>query len=131
MTKRRLADLSVLIVEDQYLVARDLARTLREAGAVIVGPAQDMAHARELLASADPAGAILDINLADGTSYALADELAARGVPYLFVTGYGNAAIEPRYRHVPMISKPFTDDALIDLARQTFGKDRKGDRRRG
>lgn len=128
--ERNLADLRVLVVEDQYLVARDLARTLREAGAIVVGPAQDTEHARELLENTDIAGAILDINLAEGTSYALADELTANGAPFLFVTGYGSAAIDPRYRHVPLISKPFTDEALVALAAKTFAREGRNPKHR-
>ncbi|RZL54017.1 MAG: response regulator [Sphingomonas sp.] len=97
----------ILIVEDEYLVADDLARDLRGLGAEIVGPIGTLAAAVELLATAPPLdGAVLDINLHGEMSYPVAALLKAAGTRFLFVTGYDAWTIDDRFRSVPRYEKP-------------------------
>ncbi|WP_211852136.1 response regulator [Plastoroseomonas hellenica] len=105
-TPFRIAGKRVLVAEDDYLIAKDVAATLTEAGATIVGPAATVEAAVQLLETEKVDGAVLDINLEDEHVYRLADELTARKVPYIFITGYSRATIPLRYASVPLFEKP-------------------------
>jgi hypothetical protein len=59
--------------------------------------------------------AILDINLGDGMAYPVADIVAARGIPFVFVTGYEADTIEERFSHVPILQKPIERQMLQGL----------------
>jgi CheY-like chemotaxis protein len=115
MADRTLADCHILVVEDEYMLADDLRDELESAGAIVLGPASDVASALALLA-AEPQidGAILDINLAGQTSFAVADELLRREVPFLFTTGYDRHAIPDRYQHLPRCEKPIRTAFIRD-----------------
>ncbi|WP_395397265.1 response regulator [Novosphingobium sp. BL-8A] len=102
----------VLIVEDEAIVAILLEDIVEEIGCTIVGPVSKVAHALAALEADRVDAAILDVNLAGEWSYPIADALAARGVPYMFVTGYGEAGIEAAYRRQPVVQKPFTRASL-------------------
>ncbi|MEO8715818.1 MAG: response regulator [Acetobacteraceae bacterium] len=108
-----LANLRVLVLEDEMLVALLVEDMIAEFGCVVVGPAASVADAIALVEAEAIGAALLDLNLSDGGSgYAVADALAARGVPFAFVTGYGRAALREPYRDRPILQKPFQMDAL-------------------
>lgn len=103
----------VLVVEDDVLIAQDLAWELEERGAVVMGLAATVAEALELLAGPDaPDLAVLDIRLSKGLSYPLADELERRGIPFVFVTGYEPWEIPSRFAHVACWQKPLEREAF-------------------
>ena len=102
-----LTGLRVLIVEDEYFIARSIARIVEEAGGKNVGPARD------LLAGADIDVAVLDIDIRGTDVYPLTADLTARGVPYLFVTGYDVSGVAPDFQSRPMITKPFEDETVL------------------
>lgn len=110
---------TVLLVEDDYFLANDLAASLRSAGASILGPIGSLEEALErVVCEATPDLAVLDINLRDHAVYPLVDQLTARGVPVLFVTGYEATSVPDRYRHVPMVQKPATAADIIPLVHE-------------
>lgn len=97
----------ILVVEDEYLIARHMRTLLSRLGNEVIGPVPNLEGAIQLARSERLAAAILDIKLADDRPvYPLADLLAQRGVPFLFVSGYSAADIPPRYRRVQLIVKP-------------------------
>ena len=97
----------VLVVEDEYLIAEDLCEELRSCGAVVMGPATSVAHALALLnAEPPPDMAVLDIGLPDAKVYPVADALRARGIPFVFATGYDAWVIPAAYAEVPRAEKP-------------------------
>jgi len=97
----------VLVVEDEYFIVKELARLLEARGAEIVGPASSVERAIELVRQAEHLdGAVLDMNLHGEMVFPVADALTARGVPFVFVTGYESSAIPPRYAHVVRCQKP-------------------------
>ncbi|SDY92311.1 Response regulator receiver domain-containing protein [Citreimonas salinaria] len=103
---------TVLLVEDDFLIAMDVAASLEEDGARVVGPAATVSVALDLISQTESLdAAILDINLRGTTSYAIADVLRDRGVPIVFVTGYDKSIVPDHYADVPICQKPF------DLAR--------------
>ena len=102
-----LAGMSVLLVEDQSLIALDTEDILRRLGAKDVRLSPDAPHAVSTLQSFRPDTAILDFNLGDTTSEAVADQLVAMGVPFAFATGDGDSVMIPRHlRSVPVVRKP-------------------------
>lgn len=114
----------LLVVEDEYAIATDLAYALEDAGVEVVGPAASVEDALELVRREGDRldGALLDINLRDERVYPVADALAAKGVPFMFTTGYDTSAIPAAYSDVPRHEKPvFRARLLRQLAAQLAG----------
>lgn len=105
----------LLIVEDDYLIASDLANALQDLGIEILGPAGSVEAALELVESDGERldGAVLDINLRDQRVYPVAKALATRGVPFVFATGYDAAAIPQAYAAAPRCEKPIDKMQLV------------------
>lgn len=102
----------IMVVEDDALLAMDAAETLTELGYEVVGPFPTLEAAGEYVARREfLAGAVLDVNVAGQTTYAIADALLAEGVPVLFTTGYA-ISDEIRGRKAGYIQKPFTKSDL-------------------
>lgn len=98
----------ILVVEDEYLIAADLAEALEELGAEVVGPAANVRAALAEIERADDLdGATLDVTLGQEKSFEVAALLKERGVPFVFLTGYGDRGLPERYRDVPRCEKPF------------------------
>ena len=116
MAKRAFQNCRVLVVEDEYLLAEDLREELIEGGAAVIGPAQTVARALELVASPGRLdAAVLDINLGGELAYPVADALAERGVPFLFTTGYDSSALPDRFNTVNRCEKPVDMKRMMDL----------------
>lgn len=104
----------ILVVEDEYLLADELATELADEGATVLGPAPTVERAMALLEAPPlPHGAILDLNLGGEPAFPVADALIELGVPLIFTTGYDSAAIPERFASVPTCEKP------ISIARVT------------
>jgi CheY-like chemotaxis protein len=110
MSARR--QMRVLLVEDEAVTSLMLEDMLGDLGCKVVGPAATLAEAAELALSEGLAGAFLDIDLGGASVYPVADVLAARDVPFVFVSGYGESGIEQRYVGTPLLSKPIVDADL-------------------
>jgi DNA-binding response OmpR family regulator len=102
-----------LIVEDEPLVAELLEDMLTEAGYEVVGCVGALDKALAFVETHSCDFAVLDINLRGKTTEPVAAVLRAKGVPFLFVSGYGNADANGRYLDAPLLSKPFRDEQLI------------------
>jgi PAS domain S-box-containing protein len=105
----------VLLVEDEALVAMMIQECLSESGHSVIGPVSRAADALRAAKEVDYDAAILDINLGDGMAYPVADIVAARGIPFVFVTGYEADTIEERFSHVPILQKPIERQMLQGL----------------
>jgi CheY-like chemotaxis protein len=104
----------IFLVEDEHIVAEALGKALRQLGAEVVAMAGSVEQALVLLdTTAEIDGALLDINLRGVHAYPVADELIARGVPLVFITGYSAPAIPQAYRHVPVLLKPFSPGEIL------------------
>ncbi len=103
----KVAGLRTLVVEDRYVIAREICRQLRTIGCCPIGPAPDGARALVLLDHERPDCALLDVNLDNETAYPLAAELRRRSVPFLFATGYDRAVIPDRFGDIVHLEKPF------------------------
>lgn len=107
MVSRALNHCRILVVEDEYLLADELATELADEGAVVLGPVASIERALALLEyEAPPDGAILDVNLRGEAVFPLADVLIERGVPLIFTTGYDGNALPERFAHVSRCEKP-------------------------
>jgi CheY-like chemotaxis protein len=102
----------VLIVEDEYFLAQDLADYLHDLGVEVLGPVGTVAEALRLLESAEVQGAILDVNLKGERVYPVADVLRRKDVPFVFASGYGGELEPDAYAEVPRCIKP-VDYALL------------------
>jgi DNA-binding LytR/AlgR family response regulator len=104
----------ILVVDDEFLVALDIAQSLRELGCEVIGPLAKIDETLALTRNVRLDGAVLDINLGGARSFVLAHALIARGVPVVFVTGYAteNAEIPDRLRHILVLKKPLRERAL-------------------
>lgn len=105
----------VLIVEDEPVIAEMLREWVTELGCEALGPVASNEAALALLAQGAVAGAILDIALAGGNSYEVAARLRTLGAPFVFATGHGSESIDPQFRDVPLLQKPFDFDALSEF----------------
>lgn len=96
----------ILLVEDEMLVSMFLEDALRRLGCEIVGPAARLAKAVELADAAAIDAAILDVNVHGEEVYPAAEKLAARDIPFAFVTGYRACIIAEIYRERLALQKP-------------------------
>jgi len=85
---------------------------LTELGYSVVGPFSKPSDALAAVRKGDISGAVLDINLDGVLVYPVADELAARGIPFVFVTGYGTESIDERFDGIPVLQKPIERETL-------------------
>lgn len=109
----------ILLVEDDYFIAADLRSWFEESGAKVLGPVPSVDAALALIAAtAEIDAAVLDINLQDELVYPVADALRARGVPFLFATGYDPAVVPPAHGAVALCQKPIDPQVV---ARALFG----------
>ncbi|MBX6425545.1 MAG: response regulator [Variibacter sp.] len=102
----------ILIIEDEFLLALMLEEDLRSMGFSTVGPFTDLAGAREALLNEAFDLVVLDINLNGEMVFSLADELLARRIPFVFLTGYDLFNLPERLRGAPRVSKPY-DRAVL------------------
>jgi PAS domain S-box-containing protein len=102
----------VLLVEDEALVAMMIQECLGDFGYQVIGPISTATEAAARAKDGNFEAAVLDINLGDGAVYPIAEALTARGVPFVFVTGYDAESVDPRFRNVPVLQKPIERDVL-------------------
>ncbi|SFL67008.1 CheY chemotaxis protein or a CheY-like REC (receiver) domain [Methylorubrum salsuginis] len=102
-----LRDRRVLVVEDDYFWADELAGGLRRAGVAVLGPTGTLASALALLApEPELDGAVIDMNLRGERADPLVDRLLALRVPVLLVTGYECSSLSVAHAGLPCLEKP-------------------------
>ena len=102
----------ILVVEDEALVAIEIAHVLTEAGFDIVGPARRVSVALELLRRSGCDAAVLDINLGRETSEAIAAELTASETPFITLSGYSDDVHHSAFAGSPTLTKPLRPEIL-------------------
>ena len=107
MSKRELSNRKVLVVEDEMMIAMLIEDMLDEFGCKLVGPATNVPRALELIGKETVDVAVLDLNLDGKDTYAIADALRQKNVPFIFATGYGSTGMRPEYGDRPVLQKPF------------------------
>lgn len=96
-----------LVVEDEALVAVLIEDAIAEMDLAALGPATTVPQALQVIETTPPEGALLDVNLGGQPVYPVADVLAARSIPFVFITGYGEDGIRKDYADRPVLQKPF------------------------
>jgi two-component sensor histidine kinase/CheY-like chemotaxis protein len=112
---RGLPSQRIMIVEDEALVAMILEDQLEELGISIVATCASVSEAMKAIEKSAPEAAILDVNLGGQLVYPVADRLIDRGIPFVFVTGYGRESVDQRYSFVKVLEKPVERQALEGL----------------
>jgi CheY-like chemotaxis protein len=102
----------VLVVEDEAMIAMLVEDMVLDFGSEVVGPVAKLDEAMTLARTSALDAAILDINVGGVVTFAVADVLHERGIPFIFATGYGAGAIPLRFSHSPTLPKPFSYQAL-------------------
>jgi PAS domain S-box-containing protein len=105
----------LLLVEDEILVAMMMRDILTDLGFTVVGPFSRLSEAMVAAVHENIDAGIIDINLGGEFVYPVADVLAARKLPFVFVTGYGVESIDGRFAHVPIVKKPVQRQALQSI----------------
>ena len=114
---------TVLVVEDEFIIALDLSETVQDLGYRLDGPYADNEHAFEAIEDDLPDCAILDVFTADGEVYPLADRLVAAGVPIVFHSGHvPPEEVRERYPDAVACSKPCPPDRLIGALQEAVAK---------
>jgi len=112
MTQESLSGLKILLVEDEAMIAMLVEDMLTDSGATVVGPAGGVQAALDAISTNEIDGALLDVNLGGEQSFDVADALAERSIPFIFVTGYGGQGVRERYPDAPTLQKPFVTSDL-------------------
>ena len=128
----------VLLAEDEAIIGMMMREFLLEYDLFVVGPCCTLNDAMAASAG-DFDCAILDLNLGGQPVYPLAQSLAARGVPFAFVTGYSRESIDPSFAGVPVLQKPISRESLETNLREmltpgmatSLGRQSGGDRAGG
>ncbi len=112
----------VLVVEDESLVAMLLETILEDMGCTPVGPVATVDEGLAMVAGEGTLdAALLDVNVAGREVFPIADALKARGVPFVFSTGYGEGGLPDAWRGHPTVQKPFTEAAIRDALMKAMG----------
>lgn len=104
---------TVLVVEDEWLIAAMTIGILEDEGYSIIGPASSVAQGLDLIGTQRIDAALLDVNLGSEPSFPLADALIEHGTPVTLLTGYQGKDLPERFRAVPTLSKPVMPDVLL------------------
>lgn len=105
----------ILVVEDEYYMAADIASALRSAGADVLGPCPTEEMALALLDTTKPTYAVLDLNLGGGGArFEIAAVLRSQGIPFVFLTGYDAKVIPDNMRDVPRLQKPISMIQIVE-----------------
>jgi DNA-binding response OmpR family regulator len=112
----------VLVVEDETLIAVLIEETLEAMECKIVGPAAKLETALQLARAGEFDIAILDVTVRGGKVYPVAEELLARGIPFVLASGYGDWALPNALRDQRRLLKPFTPTMLEQEVRVLYSK---------
>ncbi len=108
----------ILVVEDEYFIAQEIAETLESAGFLVVGPCPKVADALACLDDPDPCdAAVLDASLRGTSSLPVCEALAARGIPYVVVTGFSAGQLPAPMAAATVLTKPLDPDQLAKVLR--------------
>jgi len=109
----------ILIVEDEAVTSVMIEDLLQKLGCEVVGPAGSLREALTLADAGALDGAVLDVNLEGVPVYSLADRLALREIPFVFLTGYAQA-VPPAHADRPVLEKPFHQGELARILTREF-----------
>jgi hypothetical protein len=97
------------------------ADLLGELGCEVVGPAPNMAAARELIEEDDFDAALMDVHIRGERVFPLCEMLEERGVPFVLTSGYADWTMPDKWRDRPRLQKPYTLEDVRDALAALFG----------
>lgn len=97
---------TILVVEDDPIIALDMKAMVEQCGCEVLGPAGNVRTALDLIEESQPDGAVLDINLGRERIWPVARALHKRGVPFVLASGYTRTEVEKPFTSAPLLSKP-------------------------
>jgi CheY-like chemotaxis protein len=112
---------SVLIVEDEWLIADDYATTLSDAGCLVVGPCASVRAALVAISQHSIQAALLDVELLEERSFPVAERLRELGIPFVFVTGHAARELPRALRGSEVLSKPVEPATLLAVVNRMTG----------
>jgi CheY-like chemotaxis protein len=119
----------ILIVEDEFVVAIDLADEVIASGGTVIEAVGSVDAALDIIATTDLDGAVLDIKLRGQTAFLVADALAARHIPFVIESGYVRPCEAPtRHANVPWLEKPCSPGAVCHALDDVISPRRKATR---
>lgn len=118
-----IAPRNILILEDEMLIALDIEQMLTGLGHVVVQICTRVAPALIAVQSTEIDFAILDMNVAGTLSFPVANLLQNRGVPFLFLSGYGAHGLIEGYEHAHVVAKPFSQNDLVRMMSRALETD--------
>jgi two-component sensor histidine kinase len=104
------------VIEDEPLIAIDIASVLRQEGAQVSGPVATVGDALRIIEDTELDGALVDANLRGQPAGEIAAALTRKRIPFVFVTGYGREALPASFAQTKILKKPFTDRELIEAS---------------
>ena len=113
---------SILVVEDEALIAMDLQALLEDAGYRVLGPANSSAAALALIDGDEPDVALLDVNLGRSDAFGVASVLTERKTQVIFLTGHTAHKLPPAHRHLPLVSKPYLPQVLLQAVERAIAQ---------
>jgi CheY-like chemotaxis protein len=114
----------ILVIEDSPVVAPFTVDVLKELGCEVVGPAPNMASAREMVEAGDFEAALLDVHIRGDVVFPLCELLAARNVPFVLTSGYADWKMPDKWEGRPRLNKPYTIDQVEAALGALFDADR-------
>ena len=112
----------ILVVEDEALIAMDLQALLEEAGYRVLGPANSCEAALAIIDKDEPDVALLDVNLGRTDAFGVAAVLAERKTQVIFLTGHTAHKLPQAHRHLPLVSKPYLPQVLLQAVQRALEK---------
>jgi CheY-like chemotaxis protein len=98
----------ILVVEDSPVVGPFTADLLDELGCKVIGPAPNMAAARELIDGGEFDAALVDVHIRGERVFPLCELLQQRSVPFVLTSGYADWQMPDKWQHSPRLQKPYT-----------------------
>ena len=98
----------ILVVEDSPVVGPFTADLLGELGCEVVGPAPNMAAARELIENETYDAALVDVHIRGERAFGLCELLQQRGMPFVLTSGYADWNMPEKWQNCPRLQKPYT-----------------------
>ena len=116
----------VLVVEDEPLIAFDVADHLRDAGFEVIGPAASVSAALRLIESQGCDLAVLDVNLGRETAAPIAEVLNTKSLPFIALSGYSSDQLPEIFQRAPLLTKPVNSKKLVSVLRRCLDRPLKG-----
>jgi two-component SAPR family response regulator len=115
-----LAGKRILIVEDEIIVALDLANEISADGVKAIGPVSTVIAALDAIANTELDGVILDLKLRGEMAFPVADVLADRHIPFVFMTALDAGDIPSRHANIRCLRKPVSAEVICRALEATI-----------